>query len=107
MKVQKGTVTHQLETQLLTVIDLKNLEGVEVNHRLYLRGQELRRKNRVHRNSTYPWRFVVSGDRTPKGSTLYFVDLASFECSCMWFINTKKICKHQVAALIVHAEETA
>ncbi len=106
MRLEKGHNMLAIETSPPTVIDLASLEGVEVDTAMFARGSRLMAEGRVHTNSLYPWKFTVSGDPTPLGTTLYFVDLASRECSCLWFQNTGSICKHLIAALLTHMENT-
>ncbi len=106
LRLEKGHEMLAIETSPPKVIDLASLEGVEIGKAMFARGQRLKVDNRVHSNSLYPWKFTVSGDPTELGTTLYFVDLATVNCSCLWFENTGVICKHLVAALLAHMENT-
>lgn len=88
--------------EIPNIVDVNSLEGVKVKAPIYNRGVEIARRGRVKVNSLYPWKFTVSGDRGPLGSTLYFVDLSQMSCSCLWNQNTGGVCKHMVAALLTH-----
>jgi uncharacterized Zn finger protein len=104
-KITKGTKKMTYQNQPPRVIDLNTLQGESVNERVVARGVELVKKGRVHQNSLYPWRFNVSGDQGETGATLYVVDLSTYECSCLWYLNTHSTCKHLVAALLTHMEK--
>lgn len=94
-----------LEARPNTTIDLKRLEGKEISTKILQRGMNLKAQGKAKRNSLYPWRFMVSGDKTDIGITAYQVDIATHTCSCAWFTNTGSTCKHLVAALLVFMEE--
>lgn len=87
-----------------TTIDLNKLENTQISKTILQRGMNLKALGRVHPAPLYPWKFLVSGDNSINGTSLYSVDLAEHECSCMWFINTGTTCKHLVAALLVYIE---
>ena len=63
------------------------------------RGVKMFHNQKVHQSKFYPWIFSVVGD-THQGNSLYEINAATGECSCMYFINrvTQKIsCKHIAA----------
>lgn len=88
--------------EIPSIVDVNSLKGVKVNMTIYNRGVAIAHRGSVKVNSLYPWKFTVSGDYGPLGSTLYFVDLSSMSCSCLWNKNTGGVCKHMVAALLTH-----
>lgn len=94
-----------LETRPNVTIDLKKLENVKIPRTILQRGMNLKAQGKARRNSLYPWKFLVTGDRSETGVAAYQVDIAEHECSCMWFVNTGSTCKHLVAALLVFMEE--
>lgn len=97
----KGELYMALETKPHPkIINLHNLKGEQVDVGLFQKGVNLHSQGRARVNELYPWKYVVSGDDNASGTTLYFVDLSSYECSCLWFTNTGRTCKHLVAALI-------
>lgn len=100
MRGTKGDRQMAYESAPPTVIDLNKLTGVQVSESIFNRGTLLYAAGKVRRNTLYPWKFTVSGDEGVNGITLYFVDLSSYQCSCMWFVNTGTPCKHIIAALI-------
>lgn len=93
-----------LERNPNLTIDLKKLENVKIPRTILQRGMNLKAQGRAKRNSLYPWRFMVSGDKGDSGVTAYQVDIAEHTCSCLWFTNTGSTCKHLVAALLVFME---
>jgi hypothetical protein len=97
---------HVLENHPPKVINLRDLQGVNVNRKIFARAQRLYKKGHVRQNPHYSWLFTVSGGRSPEGLSLYFVNLAEFSCACLWFKNTGQPCKHLIAALLLHMENT-
>lgn len=86
------------------IINLYSLKGEQVDVSVFQRGANLKTQGRVRVNDLYPWKYIVSGDDHATGTTLYFIDLSSYECSCLYFSNTGKTCKHLVGALLDYWE---
>lgn len=80
------------------------LSAVEIQPSTIERGVGLYVRDRVRANKTYPWIFMVTGDRGrghgrgQGGVALYRVDLSVPTCSCAYHSHTGRICKHIVAA---------
>lgn len=87
------------------IVDLTTLENEQVSLSVFHSGIALEQSGKVKRNSLYPWKFTVSGDSHTDGTNLYFVDLSTYECGCLYFTNTHKTCKHLVAALVSLGDE--
>lgn len=98
--LEKRTMTQALKDRPVTKVQLDTLKGTNIPMTIYNRGRELYQSGRVHQNRLYPWKYTVSGDDHATGTTLYSVDLAVHECSCMYYLNTQSTCKHLVASLL-------
>lgn len=68
--------------------------------KVIVRGWDLFSAGRVHPLPLYPGVFHVGGGIHKEGSTLYTVDVReSPTCSCRYFQELTKVCKHIVAAV--------
>lgn len=93
----------QTPVQETPKVDFRMLRNQNVSADIFARGQELQQKNRARQNSTYPWKYMVSGEVHNEGTIAYGVDLAELTCSCRWFQITGSACKHLIAALLDYA----
>lgn len=105
IELEERSMSDLLATRPNVTIDLKKLENVKIPRTILQRGMNLKAQGKARRNSLYPWKFLVTGDRSETGVAAYQVDIADHSCSCMWFINTGSTCKHLVAALLVFMED--
>lgn len=94
----------QTKVEEVPKVNFSALRNQYISTEILARGQELKKKGRAKQNSTYPWKYIVSGDpHNDEGVTAYGVDLSDLSCSCRWFEITGSTCKHLVAALLDYA----
>lgn len=105
IELKERSMSELLADRPHMTIDLRKLEDVKIPRTILKRGMNLKAQGRAKRNSLYPWKFMVSGDRSVTGIAAYSVDIAQHTCSCMWFTNTGSTCKHLIAALLVFMED--